>query len=58
MARGRVSAQRELFGITEPAASLPRVVARRLLPRREQLLRVVMGAAAATTEGSDEQDHA
>jgi hypothetical protein len=58
MARGRVSAQRELFGTTEPAASLPPEVARQLLPLLEQLLTEVMAAEAAAMEGSDEQDHA
>ncbi|QQP92687.1 hypothetical protein IGS68_29890 (plasmid) [Skermanella sp. TT6] len=58
MARGGVSAQRELFGTTELAASLPSEVARRLLPLLEQLLTEVMAAEAAATEGSDEQDHA
>jgi hypothetical protein len=58
MARGRVSTQRELFGTTEPAASLPPEVARQLLPLLEQLLLEAIMAEAAATEGSDEQDHA
>jgi hypothetical protein len=58
MARGRVSAQRELFGMTEPTANLPRELTGRLLSLMEQLLLEVTATETSTAEGSNEQDHA
>jgi hypothetical protein len=58
MARGRVSAQRELFGTTEPADNLPPEVTGRLLSLMEQLLLEVTATETSTAEGSNEQDHA
>jgi len=58
MARGRVSAQRELFGMTEPTANLPPELTGRLLALMEQLLLEVTATETSTAEGSNEQDHA
>ncbi len=57
MARHRVSTQRDLFGMTEPAAVLPPETAKRLLPLLQQLLLEAIATETAATEGSDEQDH-
>ena len=58
MARGRVSAQRELFGMTEPTANLPPELTGRLLSLMEQLLLEVTATETSAAEGSNEQDHA
>jgi hypothetical protein len=55
MVRGRVSAQRELFGTTEPTANLPPEVTGRLLSLMEQL--EVTATETSAAEGSNEQDH-
>ena len=58
MARGRVSAQRELFGTTESTVNLPPELTGRLLALMEQLLLEVTATETSTAEGSNEQDHA
>jgi hypothetical protein len=57
MTRHRASTQRDLFGMTEPAADLPPETAERLLPLLQQLLLEAITAETSATEGSDEQDH-
>lgn len=54
MARHRAYAQRDLFGMTEPAAVLPPEMVRPLL---QQLLLEAVMAETMVTEGSDEQDN-
>jgi hypothetical protein len=57
MTRHRASTQRDLFGMTEPAAVLPPETVKRLLPLLQQLLLEAITAETAVTEGGDEQDH-
>jgi hypothetical protein len=57
MARHRASTQRDLFGMTEPAAVLPPETVKPLLPLLQQLLLEAIMAETTVTEGSDEQDH-
>jgi hypothetical protein len=54
MVHHRASTQRDLFGMTEPAAVLPPETVKPLLP---QLLLEAIMAETMVTEGSDEQDH-
>ena len=58
MARQKVSAQRDLFAPPEPGTALAPEAAKQLLSLLERLLLEVMAMESATTEGSDEQDHA
>jgi hypothetical protein len=57
MAPHRASTQRDLFGMTEPAAVLPPETVKPLLPLLQQLLLEAVMAETMVTEGSDEQDH-